>query len=543
MGTFSRISSRKKKKKNHTRTPSNQSNPSADTSGEAKEISRKKLAGNLEEDLQYLISETGQSSDIIIRELAIGPEHGTKAAVIVTDGLINNQTVNNSILKMMLDPFSFPDSPDPETIFQKLKTGILSVSGVKEILYWDDLFFSLLTGETIILMDGNPVALATNTKGGEVRQIGEPKAEISIRGAQDSFTESIRINTSLVRRRIVNPHLHLESMTLGKVTQTKVEIMYIKGIANDKIVQEVRDRLQRIDIDQMIDAGYIEQMIEDETFTTFPTVFYTERPDIVASNLLEGKVAIFVQGSPSVITVPALFVEFFQSADDYYMRFDISTALRILRVLIFILSILAPAAYVAVTTFHQEMIPTTLIIAIAAQREAIPFPAFVEALVMEITFEILREAGVRLPRAIGQAVSIVGALVIGQAAIQASIVSPAMVIIVAITAIANFAIPSYSVAISTRLIRFVLMALSAFMGFYGIIFGLTIMIFHLCSLRSFGIPYLAPLAPLMARNIGDSIIRLPLWAMRSRPTLISQKNIIRVGNEQRPFPDQSGENR
>src|SRR5690606_20117819 len=282
--------------------------------------------------------------------------------------------------------------------------------------------------------------------------------------------------------------------------------------------------------------GSIEQLIEDETFSFFPTVYHSERPDVVAANLLEGRVAILINGSPFVLTVPALFIEFFQAADDYYMRFEISFAIRILRSLIFLISMIAPATYVAITTYHQEMIPTLLIIAIAAQREAVPFPAFFEAFIMEITFEILREAGVRLPRSIGQAVSIVGALVIGQAAVEAGIVSPAMVIVVSITAIASFATPSFSMAIAARLIRFILMLLAAIMGMYGIIVGLMIITLHLCSLRSFGIPYMAPLAPLMFRNIGDTFVRVPIWAMDIRPKLISQKNISRAGDGQKPSP-------
>lgn len=312
--------------------------------------------------------------------------------------------------------------------------------------------------------------------------------------------------------------------------------MYINGIANDKIVREVKKRIKRIDTDSIIESGEIEQFIEERTYTFFPTVFQTERPDVVAANLLEGRVAVLVSGSPFVLTVPALFIEFFQAADDYTTRFDISAAIRILRILVFFISLVAPATYVAITTFHQEMIPTILIITIAAQREAVPFPAFVEAFIMEITFEILREAGVRLPRTIGQAVSIVGALVIGQAAVEAGIVSPAMVIVVAITAIASFATPSFSVAISIRLIRFILMFLAAFIGFYGMISGLMFMTLHLCSLRSYGVPYMSPLAPAMMKNLGDTLIRMPTWAKNIRPKLISQKNIKRQGNEQPPSP-------
>jgi spore germination protein KA len=314
--------------------------------------------------------------------------------------------------------------------------------------------------------------------------------------------------------------------------------MYIHGIAHDQIIEEIRQRLHKIDIDSVLESGYIQQLIEDQTLTTFPTIYDTERPDIVAGNLLEGRIAIFVDGTPFVLIAPAVFIQFFQSAEDYYVRFDISTSIRFLRVVMFIISLIAPATYVAVTTFHQEMVPTQLIVAIAAQRESVPFPAFVEALLMEVTFEILREAGIRLPKAIGSAVSIVGALVIGQAAVQASIVSPAMVIIVSITAIANFATPSFAMAISIRLMRFLFMICAAVFGFYGIILALLMMVVHLCSLRSFGIPYMAPLAPFIPSNNEDTVVRLPWWNLRKRPRLISA-NSRREGTNQRPHPPSS----
>jgi spore germination protein KA len=340
----------------------------------------------------------------------------------------------------------------------------------------------------------------------------------------------------MVRKRIQNPDLWLETFKIGRTTKTDVAIMYIKGIAKDEIVEEVRRRLKRINIDSILETGYIEQLIEDQTWTPFPTVYHAERPDVVAGNLLEGRVAIFVDGTPFVLLVPAVFIQFFQAVDDYYARFDISSALRFLRVLVFLLSIIVPAFYIAITTFHQEMIPTQLLIVLAAQREAVPFPVFVEAFLMEVAFEILREAGIRLPRPVGQTVSIVGALVIGQAAVQAGIVSPAIIIIVSITAIASFATPSYSIAISARLIRFIFMITASSFGFYGIFLGMVILAAHLCSLRSFGIPYLEPLAPFVPKNAGDTLVRLPLWSLKERPRLIVGENNIREGEHLRPGP-------
>jgi spore germination protein KA len=494
----------------------------------------KALQSSLQEQIDYIKEKTGNSIDVVIRKLQL--RDGKSAAVVFVEGIADSKAINDFLIESIMNKHPVHNS---QPIFEILLKEVVALGDVKEITDWDNLYLSLMSGESIILVDGAQKALSASTRGGEHRSIQEPSSQVTVRGPRDGFTESIRTNTALIRRRIQNPDLWLENMKIGSVTKTDVSIMYIKGIAKDEIVEEVRNRLKRIEIDSILESGYIEQLIEDTAFTTFPTLYHTERPDMVAGNLLEGRVAIIVNGTPFVLIAPAVFIQFFQSVEDYYGRADIATALRFLRILIFFISIIAPAAYIAVTTFHQEMIPTQLLVAIAAQRETVPFPALVEALIMEVSFEILREAGVRMPRAVGSAISIVGALVIGQAAVQAGIVSPAMVIIVAITAIANFATPAFAVAISARLIRFGFMFAAATFGFYGIILGVIILAVHLCSLRSFGVPYLTPMAPLIPANLGDTIVRLPVWAQKKRPRLFSDNKENRVGDNQKPQPPQS----
>lgn len=496
----------------------------------------KALQSSLLDQIDYIKEKTGNSTDVIIRRLQIGDGRGPDAAVVFVEGIADSKAINDFLIESIMNKHSVDSS---RSIFDILFKEVVAMGDVKEVTDWDNLYLSLMSGESIILVDGAQKAISASTRGGEQRSIQEPGSQVTVRGPRDGFTESIRTNTALIRRRIQNPDLWLENMKIGSVTKTDVSIMYIKGIAKDEIVEEVRNRLKRIEIDSILESGYIEQLIEDQAFTTFPTLYHTERPDMVAGNLLEGRVAIIVNGTPFVLIAPAVFIQFFQSVEDYYGRADIATALRFLRILIFFISIIAPAAYIAVTTFHQEMIPTQLLIAIAAQRETVPFPALFEALIMEVAFEILREAGIRMPRAVGSAISIVGALVIGQAAVQAGIVSPAMVIIVAITAIANFATPAFAVAISARLIRFGFMFAAATFGFYGIILGIIILAVHLCSLRSFGVPYLTPMAPLIPANLGDTIVRLPLWAHKKRPRLLSNDKENRVGDNQKPQPPES----
>lgn len=493
------------------------------------------VKNELQQNIDMIRTITGNSTDIVIREFLLGQEQEIPAGIFFVGGMTDEEMIQK-LLVQSATQLTIPSSYSREDVLAYICKKIATAGKVKRIKKWHELFLALMSGEAILLIDGVAEALSMEARGGEYRAIEEPSTQLSIRGSREGFTESLATNIAMVRRRIQNPYLWLESIKIGEVTHTNVSIMYIKGIASDEIVEEVRNRLQRICMDGILESGYIEQLIEDKTFTTFPTIYHTERPDSVAANLLEGRIAIFMEGTPFVLIVPALFIQFFQAVEDYYARFDIATALRFLRVLVFFISLIAPSAYIAMTTFHQEMIPTQLVIAVAAQRESVPFPAFVEAMMMEVTFEILREAGVRLPRAVGQAVSIVGALVIGQAAVEAGFVSSAMVIVVSITAIASFATPSFAIAISARLIRFLLMILAALFGFYGILIGMILMTLHLCSLRSFGVPYMAPMAPFISTNVGDTFVRFPMWALKERPHLINQTNVVRQGSNQRPKP-------
>nr|WP_230200320.1 spore germination protein [Bacillus niameyensis] len=482
--------------------------------------------------LEYIKSRTGNSTDIIIRHHVIGESPGIPLAIVYIEGLVDIQTVNEFITESIIKG-KIPVFENPKSTIESLRKNGITLGNIKITDKWEDLFLSLMGGDTIILVDGVSEIIIAGTRGGETRSIEEPNNQVTVRGPRDGFVESIQTNITLVRRRIKNPNLWIESMQIGKQTQTDVSIMFLNGIANEKVVEEVRRRLKKINISEILESGYIEHLIEDQTYTSFPTMYHTERPDTVAANILEGRIAIFVDGTPYVLLVPAVFIQFFQAVDDYYSRFDIATAVRFLRILTFLLSVITPSVYIAATTFHQEMIPTQLLIVIAAQRENVPFPAFIEALMMEITFEILREAGIRMPRPVGNAISIVGALVIGQAAVQAGIVSPAMVIIVSITAIANFASPSFAMAISARLIRFLFMVLAAVIGFYGVILGIIFLTLHLCSLRSFGVPYMTPLAPVSPSNLQDTFIRTPLWITRRRANLIKQRDL---SGEEQPEP-------
>ena len=341
---------------------------------------------------------TGNSSDITIRTLKIGQNPKIETAIVYVQGLIDTSTVHDFLIESMMNNPNL-EKLTPQEALNVISEDVFSVGGVKTVKDWENLFLSLLSGDTVIFVDGASEALIASTKGGEKRSIQEPTTQAAIRGSKEGLTESLTTNLAMLRRIINNPDLWIESMKIGTVTKTDVSIMYINGIANKKIVGEVRERLKRINIDSILESSYIEELIEDEAMTPFPTLHHTERPDMVAGNLLEGSIAIFVNGTPFVLLAPALFIQFFQSVEDYYNNFFIGTATRFLRIFIFFISLIGPAGYVAATTFSQEMIPTELLIILAAQRETVPFPAFVETFVMELTFEILREASIRMPKA------------------------------------------------------------------------------------------------------------------------------------------------
>ncbi|SDX50159.1 spore germination protein [Paenibacillus sp. CF384] len=394
----------------------------------------------------------------------------------------------------------------------------------------------LLDSHAIVLTRADSHAVMIKVKGSKQRSLEEPSSEPVIRGPRDGFIESISTNIGLLRSRLKTPRLKMESLTIGELTQTTVVMSYINGIANESVVEEVRNRVSRIKIDGVLDSAYIEEYIEDSPYSLFPLVHSTERPDVVAAELLEGKIAILVDTSPFVLIVPMTFWTGMQASEDYYVRWPIATFVRWIRFIFIFIAIFAPPLYVAVTTFHQEMIPTNLVLSIAASRESVPFPALIEAFLMEVIFEALREAGIRLPKQIGQAVSIVGALVIGQSAVQAGIISAPVVIIVSITGIAAFTIPRYSFANGIRLLRFPMLFLAGTLGLYGIVLGFLGILLHVTSLRSFGVPYFAPIAPLSFSNLKDVLVRAPIWARTHRPLATAKSHPVRQPEGQQPSP-------
>lgn len=487
------------------------------------------LKTSLQDNLQYIKDTLGESADIVIREIRIGNGGKIKAGVIYTDGLSDAASLQNFILETIMLDLKETQLDEVLTtkpnIIKTLKDFAMTVGEIHDVTNFEDLFTSLISGDAIFLIDGNAKGFIIGNKHWAERGVTEPTAQTVVRGPREGFSENLRINTALIRRIIKDPNLWMESRVIGRRSKTNIAIMYIKDVADNSVLEELRARLDRIDIDGILESTYIEELIQDSKYSPFPTVANTERPDSAAASLLEGQVVILIDGTPFVLLVPALFTQFFQSTEDYYQRNEMASLLRLLRFFSFGISLLAPGIYVAIITFHQEMLPAPLLISLASQRENVPFPAFIEVMIMEIAFEILREAGLRMPRAIGAAMSIVGGFVVGTAAVEAGIISAAMVIVVSITAIASFVAPTYDIAIAGRMLRFIFIALAAMFGFYGMTIGLIALLLHLCSLSSFGVSYMSPLAPLDRAALKDVFIRAPLWKMITRPSFFSKNKI------------------
>jgi len=361
-------------------------------------------------------------------------------------------------------------------------------------------------------------------------------SELSIKGPQYAFVENLGTNLSLIRNIIRSPSLKTETMKVGRLSGTKVVVAYIEGVADTGVIREVKKRIAAIDVDIVTDSSVVEFLMEDQPFSPFPQIRETEKPNACCDELALGKVAILVDGSPFVLIVPAVFFDFLLTSEENYSSFYFVTFLRLIRYFIFLITLLGPSVYVALTTYHQEMIPTPLLITIAQSRADTPLPAVLEALLMELVFEIIREASIRLPKVVGPSITIVGGLVIGQGAVEAGIVSQTMVIVVAITGISAFALPEYNQEVAVRLLRFPMMLLAAALGMFGIIMGIMVLVIHLASLRSFGVPYLTPIAPLSLQDWKRMIIRYPLWAERERATYLKQKNRFKIKKDSKPRP-------
>lgn len=470
------------------------------------------ISSSLEETVSKFRSILSDSSDLVIKRCLVRISGGqtVPAVVMYIDGLADKQLVHQFILQ------SLSERELPDTRMETVERYIVATN-IRQLRSFAHLLESLLYSSTLVLVEGEPEALAVSSEGWEHRKVSEASMEPIIRGPQDAFNEVLRVNTALVRRRIKDPGLAVEAMKIGTRSLTDISVIYLKHVAHPSIVKEVKRRLSAIQVDSIMEGGEIEAYLEDHPFSPFPQIMHSERVDKTVAAILEGKVAVLIDGTPYAMSMPSTFASFLYSPEDYYGKFMAATFFRWIRGLALLIALFLPSLYIALTTFHQEMLPTQLMLSIAANRSGVPFPAFFEALIMEISFELLREASLRLPGAMGQTVGIVGALVIGQSAVEAGLVGPALTIIVSFTAIGSFVIPSYSTSIAIRLLRFPMMLLAGSLGIFGIIFGISAILIHLISLRPFGVGYMEPFRPSRWADLNDSIfLKKPSYMLQYR---------------------------
>jgi len=484
----------------------------------------KKLRKSIEHNIDLITSIFSNDETLVVRRFQNKFLAAAKCCIIYFEGMIDKEIINENIIKPVLDN-DLSQGISVNNLLDELQYKILINNYIKVYEDIDNVVQAVISGDVIFFLDGYEQALVIRANGWEKRSITEPESEKVVRGPREGFTESIETNLALIRRRLKTPEFKTKFREIGERTRTKVCICYIEDIVLKGALNELERRLDEINIDGIIDSGYIQELIRDAPFSVFETVGYSERPDVVAAKLLEGRVAVIVDGSPAVLTVPYLLVEATQSNEDYYNNFILASFNRFIRTASAIAAATIPAVYLAVVTYHQEMLPTPVLLSLSASRRGVPFPTALSFFIMLLIFDILRETGARMPSAIGQAINIVGALVLGEAAINAKLVSAPVIVITALSGILTLL--SSRLLTATIFLRSYLLLAASLLGLYGVIFAFMSIIIHLTSLRSFGVPYLLSLTRIKDHDGQDAWIRAPWWTMTLRPKIIAARNLVR----------------
>lgn len=493
-----------------------------------KEPQKTPVSKQLDENVERYRQIFADCADIKMREMKLGKRQsvGCMAAYIEVAG--GDLMFEHSLVGRFLnDMCSCPD----EEILRKVEQNSLGISDVTPFFYMEDVASAMLTGDTVLFIEGYPAGLKIPDKGYPQMSIGEATSEKVIRGSNEGFTDSVKTNTALIRKRVRTPKVKIRELKIGVRSQTNVDLVYMDDLIYPHVLEEIERRLDGFEIDGVLDSGILEQLAEKNWYSPFPQFQTTQRPDRAAMAVLEGRIVLLSDNSPAALILPTDYNSFIQTSDDYYNRWEIASFGRILRYIASFFAMVLPGLYLAVCNFHTQILPTNLLLSFAAARQGVPFPGVVEVLLMELSFELLREAGVRLPGAMGNTIGIVGGLIIGQAAVEANLVSPIVVIVVAFTALCSFSIPNEEFATAFRLLKFVFIGLSAWLGFFGFLLAMLLLLIHLSHLSSFGIPYLMPFVGADVTGYEDerdSLIRMPVFSLRRRPIFTKRKERIRL---------------
>ncbi|MDI6823761.1 MAG: spore germination protein [Bacillota bacterium] len=498
---------------------------------------------HLDDNEKWLRSVLGDSSDLVLRRAQVlGPRGAWREALVcymealadpaaVADAIMRAVTYEAGLLGTRLRP---PPAGEPV---------LVHVASLRWVREWREVLHGVLSGDTVLFLEGEDRALICATRGFETRTIEEPALESTLKGPREGFVESIGVNMSLLRRWVKTPRLRFHRLILGDLMNVRVEVAYVEGLAGRELVDELLSRLNRIKLEDPLGSNAVAEFISDTPLAPMPLVLATERPDRAAAALVEGRIVILVDNTPYALIVPCDMGMVLTSPEDHFVNSFFAFLNRTLRLLALIITLTAPGLYVALTTFHTEMLPTAFFLRLQAAREGVPLPSLAEAVVMGVVFELLREAGLRMPRQVGQAVSVVGALVIGDAAVRAAVISPIMLVVVGITAITAFAIPGYVALVAMWIPRLSFTVAAGVLGLFGLAAAVTVTLYYGLSLRSFGLPYFYPYVPSTLSDLKDLVFRAPAWAAVRRPSQLARGEPMRMPYPQPPGPPPAGRRR
>ncbi|MEQ8176324.1 MAG: spore germination protein [Syntrophomonadaceae bacterium] len=482
---------------------------------------------SLKEKNEILAPYLDKNEDINKRDFMLGLELKIPARAVFLNQVVDKETFQRHVLEPLMK-YPFPVQDELGTALISMLTGSgPSVSSVKTAQTLKEIIHHVFDGLLVVFVDGYREALVVDIHGGEFRTVDEPPGERTTRGPREGFIENLDINISMIRRRLRDPKLVVKKTMVGRRTRTPVAYLYIEDIASEEVVKDLRQRIDAIDVDGIMASGYLEQFLEKSPWSAFPQIWSSERPDRLASKLLEGRVVVIVHGTPLAFTVPTMALEWFQASEDYYERTVYGSVTRFTRFIAFFLAVSLPSLYIALFSFHPELVPFKLLLPVAQARSQVPFPVIIEVLIQEFIIQLTIESGLRLPGAIGQTVGVVAGIILGQAAIAANLASPAVIIVISVTTIATFVMPSSGMLLASRILRLPLIFVCGAFGIYGFSLAWLFIVIHVSSLEDFKTPYYAPFAPLRWQDVKDAAIRAPLWMMNKRPASIPVSNLTR----------------
>ena len=486
----------------------------------------RKVSANLRENEKYLRSRLENCSDILIRPMRLGDKHKVDCLMVYIEVAVSNMMLDDSALGKMINHFW---EISPEDIQEFVRHNSLGIADVKKLENLDESIDAMLAGNAVFFIDGYDKAMKISSKGYPSTGVMEAESEKVLRGSREGYSDSVKSNSALIRKRLRDTRLKVEEYKIGVRSHTLTQVLYMDDLVHEGLLEEVKERLEEFQIDGILDSGMLEQLTEDVWYSPFPQYQTTERPDRAVQEILKGKVVILCDNSPEALILPGNFSSFMESSEDWYHRFEMASFLRILRYLAVIMATVLPGLYLAVIRFHTQILPSALILSFAEAREGVPFSSVVELIFLELAFELIREAGVRVPGSLGNAIGIVGGLVIGQAAVEANLVSPIVVMIVALTALGSMTVPNEEFAAAFRLVKYGFLILGGYLGIYGIVLGVYLVIGHLAGLISFGIPYLVPFIKKEQKGSrGEGILRVPLRKRVLRPLYAREEQKIRL---------------